>query len=152
MTTQKQWRRWIFCFGILLLGWSNADLAAQSATLNITNLDQLCAGFSDNSTAHVEIVTDTPFRLPSNAGLIFDWYAYHETANKRWNTPLPFRNIPLPWEGKYNVWVVVKYVNKGTLAPFRTFKSPVVTIDVSNCPEEKLRSTSTTNLKQSEKH
>ena len=139
MITKKQQTRWIFYLSLLLIGWSNTMITAQSATLNIENLDQLCAGFTDNSTAKVKIITDTPFRLPSNAGLVFDWYAYHDNAKKRWNTPLGHRQIPVPWAGEYNIWVVVKYVNKRTLAPFRTFKSPVITINMEECPETQLR-------------
>lgn len=129
-------RPWVLSLNFLLLGGLSYTLSAQQATITITNADDLCAGFTENSTAKVEIVTDTPFRLPNTAGLIFDWYAQHENATKRWNTPLPYRSVPLPWAGNYNIWVVVKYINKSTLAPFNSFKTQVMTINVAPCTNE----------------
>ena len=134
MDTSGQFRRWFFCVSMVLLTAPLLLLQAQEAELIITNQDHLCAGFTENSTATVEIVTDTPFRLPKSAGLVFDWYADHEQALKRWNTPLPFRSVPLPWPGEYNIWVVVKYVHKQTLVPFDSFKTKVITIKVEACP------------------
>jgi hypothetical protein len=136
MRISRPLRLWVLSLTVLLLGSIGHALSAQQATLTITNADDLCAGFTENSTAKVEIVTDTPFRLPKTAGLIFDWYAQHENATKRWNTPLPYRSVPLPWEGNYNIWVVVKYVNKATLAPFNSFKTRVMTISVAPCANE----------------
>lgn len=136
MRISRQARWWIYKIGIVILCCYAYPLLAQDGKVVINNLDQLCAGFTENSIAKAEIVTNTPFHLPNRAGLIFDWYAQHVNAQKRWNTPLATRSIPVPWEGKYNIWVVVKYVNKTTLAPFNSFKTKVITIDVESCPEE----------------
>lgn len=135
MSISRKIRRWLFNLSLVLCCSYAAPLSAQQGSISIKNVDQLCAGFTQNSTAKIELVTETPFRLPETAGLTFDWYAQHENAQKRWNTPLPYRSVPLPWEGEYNIWVVVKYINKKTLAPFNSFKTKVVTINVDACPE-----------------
>lgn len=137
MSISRHAQGWIFKISLVILCAYTTPLHAQEGKIIINHPEQLCAGFTDNSTAKVEIVTDTPFRLPESAGLTFDWYAQHENAQKRWNTPLATRSIPLPWAGKYNIWVVVKYINKTTLAPFNSFKTRVVSIDVEACPEDR---------------
>ncbi|MEM6378312.1 MAG: hypothetical protein AAF705_08870, partial [Bacteroidota bacterium] len=105
-------------FGLTLLLFLGFSSSAQDATITIQNLDVLCAGFGQNSIAEVNIKTNTPFRLPNNAGIVYDWFAYHEKGKKEWNTPLENRRIPTPWAGEYNIWAVIKYVNKTTLTPF----------------------------------
>jgi hypothetical protein len=127
--------RWILGLSFVFL--ISIGSSAQDATITIENQAALCAGFSHNSLAQVKITTVTPFRLPNNAGIVYDWYAYHEKGKKEWNTPLDIRKVPTPWAGEYNIWVVIKYVNKQTLSPFNAFKSQVVKINVADCPAEK---------------
>ncbi len=122
---------------ILLWGISvcflSSQLQAQSVNLELINAEVLCSGFGSNSHAMIKINAQTPFRLPNNAGLVFDWYAVHENATKEWNTPVDRRVIPLPWEGSYNIWVVARYVHKSTLSTFNAVKSPVIQINVEEC-------------------
>lgn len=127
--------RWIF--GLFLFLFFGFNGTAQNATITIKNLDVLCAGFGANSVAQVNIKTNTPFRLPNNAGIVYDWYAYHEKGKKEWNTPLEDRKMPTPWVGEYNIWAVIKYVNKQTLSPFNAFKSQVMKVNVEACPTER---------------
>lgn len=134
--------------GLFLLLFLSLNIQAQDAKITIQNMDVLCAGFGENSVAQVNISTNTPFRLPNNAGIVYDWYAYHENGNKEWNTPLENRKMPTPWVGEYNIWAVIKYVNKTTLSPFNAFKSQVIKLTVEACPDEKKGPTRTTNQKK----
>ncbi|MEO0339847.1 MAG: hypothetical protein AAF242_11585 [Bacteroidota bacterium] len=117
----------------MLLCFGTPSLRAQSVELEVINAEVLCSGFGSNSQAMIKINTYTPFRLPNNAGLVFDWYAVHENATKQWHTPVDMRVVPLPWEGRYNVWVVARYVHKSTLSTFDAVKSPVIQINVEQC-------------------
>ena len=115
-----------FCFAV-------PGLKAQSVNLEVINAEVLCSGFGSSSQAMIKINAHTPFRLPNNAGLVFDWYAVHQNATKQWHTPVDMRVVPLPWEGQYNIWVVARYVHKSTLSTFNAVKSPVIQINVEQC-------------------
>lgn len=121
-----------------IIGYFRLD--AQELSLAMMNSETPCSGFTNNSDVYLKITSDHPFRIPDNAGVVYDWYADHENGLKKWNTRLNSRTVPLPWPGVYNFYVVSRYVNKETLSPFASFKSGVITIKVESCPESRYQS------------
>jgi hypothetical protein len=93
----------------------------------------LCCGFSENDVAQIGVVKFPKFVPPSNVGIVYKWYALHPKADKYWDTPVPARKVPVPWDGNYRVYVVVSFVEKETYRTVATYRSNTIVLEVKNC-------------------
>lgn len=111
-----------------------SDAFGQFLQIELMNGPNLCCGYKDANQACVHIKSAPPMTVAPTTALVYTWYAKHENGLKTWHTTLPMRWVPLPWDGPYEVWVVMQYVDTRTRYAFAAFKSNAVMIKAHNCP------------------
>ena len=121
-------------FFILCLTFFSLNIAAQVVRIKLVENKPFCAGFGLENVAQVKISTVPNIRIPENAGTVYTWYAIHKEGFRSWHTPIDQRPIPLPWSGRYEVYVIMKYIDKVTLLPYFAFKSSSIFVNATSCP------------------
>lgn len=121
-------------FFILSLSFLSLTLCAQVVRIKLVENKPFCAGFGQENVAQVKISTVPNIRIPENAGTVYTWYAIHKEGFRSWHTPIDQRAIPLPWPGRYEVYVIMKYIDKLTLLPYFAFKSSSIFVYADSCP------------------
>lgn len=121
-------------FFILSLSFLSLTLCAQVVRIKLVENKPFCAGFGQENVAQVKISTVPNIRIPENAGTVYTWYAIHKEGFRSWHTPIDQRAIPLPWPGRYEVYVIMKYIDKLTLLPYFAFKSSSIFVNADLCP------------------
>jgi len=121
-------------FLILCLSFLSIKLAAQVVRIKLVENKPYCAGFGRENLAQVKISAVPNIRIPENAGTVYTWYAIHKEGFRSWHTPIDQRAIPLPWTGRYEVYVIMKYIDKVTLLPYFAFKSSSIFVNATSCP------------------
>jgi hypothetical protein len=111
---------------ILCLSIFSLNLDAQVVRIKLVENKPFCAGFGQENVAQVKISSVPNIRIPENAGTVYTWYAIH--------TPIDQRAIPLPWPGRYEIYVIMKYIDKVTLLPYFAFKSSSIFVNAASCP------------------
>lgn len=119
---------------ILSLSFLSLTLCAQVVRIKLVENKPFCAGFGQENVAQVKISTVPNIRIPENAGTVYTWYAIHKEGFRSWHTPIDQRAIPLPWPGRYEVYVIMKYIDKLTLLPYFAFKSSSIFVYADSCP------------------
>lgn len=119
---------------ILSLSFLSLTLCAQVVRIKLVENKPFCAGFGQENVAQVKISTVPNIRIPENAGTVYTWYAIHKEGFRSWHTPIDHRAIPLPWPGRYEVYVIMKYIDKLTLLPYFAFKSSSIFVYADSCP------------------
>ncbi len=109
------------------------NLGAQVVRIRLIENKEYCAGFEPSNTAQVKISALPNIRIPENAGTVYTWYAVHREGFRSWHTPIDQRAIPLPWPGRYEIYVVMKYIDKITLKPYFAFKSSSIFVTADAC-------------------
>jgi len=123
--------RIIQCLFALLL---SLPAAAQVVRIQLGENRTYCAGFEPRNVALLKIAAVPNIRIPDNAATVFTWYAVHREGFRSWHTPVDSRAVPLPWPGSYELYVILKYIDKATLRPFFAFKSASLFLNVQDCP------------------
>ncbi|MEY3322263.1 MAG: hypothetical protein RLZZ417_1846 [Bacteroidota bacterium] len=118
----------------LCLSFFSLNIGAQVVRIKFIENKEYCAGFESDNTAQVKISTVPNIRIPENAGTVYTWYAIHREGFRSWHTPIDQRAIPLPWPGRYEIYVVMKYIDKVTLKPYFAFKSSSIFAFANSCP------------------
>jgi len=123
--------RFIFflCFSFFSL-----KIGAQVVRIKFIENKEYCAGFESQNMAQVKISAIPNIRIPENAGSVYTWYAIHAEGFRSWHTPIDQRAIPLPWTGRYEIYVIMKYIDKITLKPYFAFKSSSIFAYANACP------------------
>lgn len=121
-------------FLFLCLSFFSLNIGAQVVRIKFIENKEYCAGFESENTAQVKISTVPNIRIPENAGTVYTWYAIHREGFRSWHTPIDQRVIPLPWPGRYEIYVVMKYIDKVTLKPYFAFKSSSIFAFANSCP------------------
>lgn len=123
--------RFIFflCFSFFSL-----KIGAQVVRIKFIENKEYCAGFESQNMAQVKISAIPNIRIPENSGSVYTWYAIHAEGFRSWHTPIDQRAIPLPWTGRYEIYVVMKYIDKVTLKPYFAFKSSSIFAYANACP------------------
>jgi hypothetical protein len=119
----------ILCFSFFSL-----KIGAQVVRIKFLENKEYCAGFESQNMAQVKISAIPNIRIPENAGSVYTWYAIHPEGFRSWHTPIDQRAIPLPWTGRYEIYVVMKYIDKLTLKPYFAFKSSSIFAYAKSCP------------------
>ena len=123
----------LFIF-ILCLSFLSLNIKAQVVRIKLVENKTFCAGFGQENMAQVKISSVPNIRIPENAGTVYTWYAIHKEGFRSWHTPIEQRAIPLPWTGRYEVYVIMKYIDKVTLMPYFAFKSSSIFVNATSCP------------------
>jgi hypothetical protein len=123
----------LFIF-ILCLSFLSLNIKAQVVRIKLVENKTFCAGFGQENMAQVKISSVPNIRIPENAGTVYTWYAIHKEGFRSWHTPIDQRAIPLPWTGRYEVYVIMKYIDKVTLKPYFAFKSSSIFAYANACP------------------
>jgi hypothetical protein len=121
-------------FLLLCLFLFTAKMGAQVVRIKLLENKAYCAGFGPDNVAQAKISTLPNIRIPDNAGTVYTWYAVHKEGFRSWHTPIDQRSIPLPWPGRYEIYVVMKYIDKATLLPYFAFKSASIFANADACP------------------
>jgi hypothetical protein len=119
---------------ILCLSIFSFKLDAQVVRIKLVENKPFCAGFGQENVAQVKISSVPNIRIPENAGTVYTWYAIHKEGFRSWHTPIDQRAIPLPWPGRYEIYVIMKYIDKVTLLPYFAFKSSSIFVNAASCP------------------
>jgi len=119
---------------LLCLTLFSLKIGAQVVRIKLVENKEFCAGFGPDNVAQAKILSVPNIRIPENAGTVYTWYAVHKEGFRSWHTPVDQRAIPLPWPGRYEIYVVMKYIDKATLLPYFAFKSSSVFATASVCP------------------
>lgn len=122
-------------FVLLVFLFSASTVYSQMTTLACMNPDEFCVGMDPENYAQMQIVSDPPIPLPSNATYTYVWTAQHQSGTTwTWHSNLNHKAVPLPWEGEYVVRVRIKYVKKYHNYSFAAFWSNRVYLAAKHCP------------------
>jgi hypothetical protein len=119
---------------MILLTFFFGRMSAQVVRIRFVENKEYCSGFEPANSARVRISTVPNIRIPENSGAVYTWYAVHKEGFRSWHTPVDAREIPLPWPGVYEIYVVMKYIDKATLRPYFAFKSASIFATAQVCP------------------
>ena len=109
--------------------------APNIASLNGT---EFCTSFDFQSEKpHVCLMSDIPLPLFEGMYVSYTWIVLHGNGSFTWNTHASERAFPVPWEGKYQVKLIIKYFRQGRRTPFAAIRSNIVEFYGVDCSEEK---------------
>lgn len=111
-------RNWVFLTALFFI-----TTSASAQVIVSQNGNQICAGFTAENCAHIEMISQPPLPLPSNSILVYTWTAQHANGTWVWHTNYPTRIIPFPFVGQYMIQLKVEYMRKGTKRPYAAFFS-----------------------------
>ncbi len=94
-----------------------------------------CAGYAKTNIATIQIVAMPGSTVRPQTAFTYVWYARHEKALKKWHTTFSNRRIPLPWQGTYEIWVEMNYldVSNGQHRRYATFTSNTIQVQAHLC-------------------
>lgn len=123
---------------------SSPLLFSQMPQIQSINGNEFCCSQGETSYAYFEITSPPGTPLPSNATMTYTWKAWHENGTLwTWYSSVPYRVIPIYWEGEYTVRVTINYVQKHQNNAFAAFSSNEFKIFGKQCilppgtPEER---------------
>jgi hypothetical protein len=135
-TQNKPMRKLLFALTLFLCFYTSGKAQEFEIACTEANADAICCGFSETHRANVGVIRFPRLSPPINAGVVYKWYALHEKANKFWDTPVPARQVPVPWAGTYRVYVLISYVDKTTFRTLATFRSNTIELTVMDCDKQ----------------
>ena len=101
------------------------------------NGQEFCKSFNFRSDRpHVCLTSESPLPLLKDTRISYTWIAVHPFGSFTWNTNSSERFIPIPWEGNYDVKLIIKYFRADRTRPYAAIRSNTVKLKGITCPEE----------------
>lgn len=98
------------------------------------NGQTFCATYDFNSERpHICLMTEMPIPQLENSKVSYTWISRHAKGTFTWNTRSSERLIPIPWEGKYDIKLIIKYFRDDRQRPYAAILSNTYSIQGVAC-------------------